>query len=254
MINQDVYIRNVVDQHTPHVLNDVWNRISLLAPHINAWANGYKYEIKLSGSLAKGTSITGTTDIDIFISLDPAVSQYNTLENVYFTLRNRLQGSGYETREQNVSLGIDHTGLKVDVVAGVKHHPLGFDHSIWKRKARTWTKTNINGHINHVSKSGRVFDIRAIKIWRKLRDLEFPSFYLELSVIEALKGKTLLSRPSDNFVCVMNYLATEFLDKSIIDPYNQSNEISEELTKIEKQKIKSAADETLKGQWIEALW
>lgn len=154
-----------------------------------------------------------------------------------------------------MSIGLNYTGLKIDLVAGVKHHALGFDHSVWKRKAKTWTKTNIDGHINLVKNSGRVFDIKVVKIWRKLNGLDFPSFYLELSVIEALKGTGLLgSSPSENFVKVMNYLVNNFENKSIKDPYNQNNEVSDELTIIEKQKIKNLAKKTLAGNWDQAIW
>ena len=255
MNTNDPYIRKIVAQHTPNITYIVQNKINELQPHIHAWANGYAYVIKPSCSLAKGTGITGTTDIDIFISLDPSVSTYNTLENVYNTLRNKFNAIGHTAREQNVSIGINHTGLKVDVVAGVKHHVLGLDHSIWKRKAKTWTKTNIDEHINLVKNSGRIFDIKAIKIWRKLHNLDFPSFYLELSVIEALKGAGLLgSSPADNFVKVMNYLVNDFENKIIKDPSNQSNEVSDELTIVEKQKIKSLAQITLAGNWDKAIW
>ena len=70
----------------------------------------------------------------IFISLDPLVGTCNTLENVYNTLRNRFNIAGYTAREQNVSIGINYTGLKIDVVAGVKHHVLGLDHSYLEKK------------------------------------------------------------------------------------------------------------------------
>lgn len=254
MSDNDTYVRDVVALHTPYLAYTVQEKINELTPHIHAWANGHIYEIKTAGSLAKGTAITGTSDMDIFISLHPSVSEYNTLENVYNTLRNRFHSSGHSPREQNVSLGINHTGLKIDVVAGVKHHVLGQDHSIWKRKASTWTKTNIDAHVTHVIASGRVADIKAVKIWRKLHNLDFPSFYLELSVIEALKGKSLTGSPADHFVEVMNYLVKEFPDKVIKDPANGANEVSEELTKAEKDAIKAIATTTLAGNWSEAIW
>ncbi len=254
MSDQDYYLQNVIERHAPNIYFVAENKINELTPHIHAWANGHEYEIKLSGSLAKGTGITGTTDIDIFISLHPSVKECNSLDTVYSTLRNRMSAVGYSVREQNVSLGIDHTGLKVDLVPGVKHHPLGFDHSIWKRKKQTWTKTNIDSHINSVKNSGRIDDIKLIKIWRKNKELDFPSFYLELSVIEALKGTSLTdSSLSSNFVKVMNYLASDFESKVIKDPSNDNNEVSEELTQEEKNKIKQAAIKTLQETWEQAV-
>lgn len=254
-MNSDEYLRNVVAQHTPVISYDVWERINSLRPHIHAWANGHLYDIKLAGSVAKGTAITGTTDIDIFISLNPSVSTCNTLENVYTTLRNRFTETGHAPREQNVSLGLNHTGLKIDVVPGVQHQILATDHSIWKRKAKTWTKTNVDEHVRLVSTSGRTFDIKAVKIWRKLKGLDFPSFYLELAVIEALKNKhTLTDDPSGNFRDVMIFLTNDFLEKTISDPANGANVVSEELTRDEKQAIVNAAALTQQGNWTQAIW
>jgi len=254
-VEADAYVRRVVTAHTPIVSYNTQGKINELSQHIFPWANGHLYQVKLSGSIAKGTAITGTSDIDLFISLNPSVGTCNTLENVYTTLRNRFSLAGYNVREQNVSIGIDHTGLKIDIVAGVQHNVLGGDHSVWKRKARTWTKTNIDAHINHISSSGRVSDIKAVKIWRKLHGLDFPSFYLELSVIEALRGKTILfTSPSQNFAEVMSYLANDFVGKTIYDPANSANEVSDELTIAEKEAIRAAAQTTIHGDWSQAIW
>ena len=255
MSDLDTYVTGVVAKHTPIILYDVSERVISLEPHIRTWANGHLYEVRLSGSFAKGTAITETTDIDIFISLNPTVSTCNTLEQVYTTLRDRFTLSGHAAREQNVSIGITHTGLKIDVVAGVQQHVLSTDHSVWKRKAQTWTKTNIDEHVKYVRESGRVADIKAVKIWRKLRGLDFPSFYLELVVIEALKGRPrLVATPAENFVAVMSYLSLEFLTKKINDPANGANVLSDELTQVEKQAIQRAAAVTLRGSWEEAIW
>lgn len=225
-----------------------------LDKHISPWANGHEYDLKIAGSAAKGTGIVGSTDIDYFISLNPSVSTCNSLEYVYRSLKKRFDLAGYTPREQNVSIGIGHGKFKVDLTAGVMQTINSSDHSLWKRKAQSWTKTNIDHHIRHVAGSGRTFDIRAIKIWRELRYLEFPSFYLELSVIEALMGKPTSQSVSRNFVTVMEYLASDFVDTTIYDPANQANEVSDELNQNEKNMIKNAAAQTLKGNWSQAIW
>lgn len=252
--NSDSYISGIISAHSLFLS---WNLVEIakeLNKHIFPWANGHQYELKLSGSCAKGTGIVGTTDVDFFISLNPSVETCNSLSDVYTTLRNRFNGSGYTAKEQNVSIGINHTGAKVDLVAGVMQNQYGTDHSIWKRKAQTWTKTNVDHHVEYVIKSGRIPAIKAIKIWRKLRDLEFPSFYLELSVIEALKGKPSNGSISNDFKVVLDFLVNDFVDKPIFDPANQANEVSEELTQDEKKIIKAAASLTLKGNWGQAIW
>lgn len=244
----DNYLRNVVTRHTPIAITNIQQKIQGLLPHINLWANGYEYELKLSGSYAKGTAIHGTTDIDIFISLHPSVSEYNTLNFVYTTLRNKINGANILAREQNVSLGLEYNGIKIDLIPGVRHHPIGNDHSIWKRKVKTWTKTNIDTHISHIVSSERAFDIKVIKIWKKLHNVEFPSFYLELSVLEALKHRP-KNNPTDNFLAVMNYLQNDFVSARIVDPSNTNNIISEELTTTEKNTVQNIANLTLQSTW-----
>ncbi|MFA7285406.1 MAG: nucleotidyltransferase [Candidatus Paceibacterota bacterium] len=251
-MEQDEYVRKIVAAHTPNDAHDVQAVITAITPHIHLWANGHLYELKPSGSYAKGTAITETTDVDIFISLNPSVATCNTHENVYKSLTARLNSSGYTAREQNVSLGVKHGLLDVDFVPGVQHDIYSGDHSLWKNKQKTWTKTNIDKHISHIKNSGRAFDIRAIKIWRKLHKLDFPSFYLELSVIEALKDTT--TTPSQNFIKVMNYLIIEFVSKTIYDPAVPSKEVSDELTLVEKNIIKQKAVSTLAGNWEQAIW
>lgn len=244
----DNYVRGVVLRHTPVPINDVVQKAQGLFSHINLWANGYEYDLKLSGSYAKGTAIHGTTDVDFFISLPPSVSDYNTLEFVYKTLKNRMNQAGIIAREQNVSLGLQHGDLKIDLIPGVRHNPNGSDHSLWKRKAQSWTKTNIDTHINKIVGSDRIFDIKLVKIWRKLHNIEFPSFYLELSVLEALKNKP-KNDPTNNFLAVMDYLCNDFISARILDPSNTNNVISEELSSAEKKAVKDFAAHTLQSTW-----
>jgi hypothetical protein len=249
----DSYITRVVGSRTPAYGLELLH-VAGLEPPIFQWANGHQYELQLSGSRAKGTAITGSTDLDVFISLNPSVRTCNTLENVYNTLRNRLTTDGYSVREQNVSLGIDHMGLKVDVVPGVLHEGYTSDHSLYRRKAQTWTKTNIQTHITHVVGSGRVFDIRAIKIWRQLWNLDFPSFYLEMAVIEALHGRA-FSDPAGNFWAVLTHLSADFPTRSVTDPANTNNCVSDDLTAAEKAAIAAAASASLKQTaWNQIIW
>ena len=134
----DAHVLNVVAAHTSAEVG--LGHAAAIAPHIHAWANGHNYVLQPSGSRAKGTAIKGSTDLDIFISLDPSVSEDNTLEWVYTSLRNRMVGAGYQVREQNVSIGIQHGNLKIDLVPGVLQDRRGTDHSLHKHKDKTWTR------------------------------------------------------------------------------------------------------------------
>lgn len=105
-----------------------------------------------------------------------------------------------------------------------------------------------------VKNSGRITEIVLLKIWRKLHNLEFPSIYLELTVIEALKGKS-KSKLSENFLFLLKYLQDEFVQKTIIDPANSNNIISDDLYKYEKEAIRKKAIESLSQKyWEDIIW
>lgn len=112
----------------------------------------------------------------------------------------------------------------------------GNDHSLWKDRSKTWTKTNIKTHIGLVSTSRRLEEIRAVKIWRNLHGLEFPSIYLELVVIEALRNAR-VGNVASNLSLVLEYLRDSFERVRFIDPANTNNIISDDLSLVQKQTI-----------------
>jgi hypothetical protein len=204
-----------------------------------------------TGSFAKGTSIVGETDLDIFISLSHKTP--DNLATIYHSLAGYLKLLNFTIRQQNVSIGISYKDLAIDLVPGKKQPGVTYDHSIYKRKAGTWTKTNIYKHISHIKGCGRRNEIRAVKIWRKLHKLEFPSFYLELSVIEALKRRS-LAKLFVNFARVLEYFSCKFENVSIVDPANSNNIISEDLSVAEKKHIAETAYASLNQSLDSVIW
>jgi hypothetical protein len=140
-----------------------------------------------SGSFAKGTANHSGTDIDLFISL--AQHTPNPLKQIYDTLFKKMGEKGYGPKRQNVSINVRVNGCSVDLVPAKRQDTYSSDHSLYRRKADTWTKTNVATHINHVIGGGRFNETRIVKLWRNQKSLDFPSFYLELIVINALAGQ-----------------------------------------------------------------
>jgi len=112
----------------------------------------------------------------------------------------------------------------------------------------------VNAHINLVKNSGRISEITALKIWRKLHGLEFPSIYLELTVLDALYNKS-KNQPANNLWIIFKYLSDSFVDKTVIDPSNTNNVLSDDLYKLEKQAIAKKANESLNQKiWEQIIW
>ncbi len=223
-----------------------------VAPTIKQWAGAYLSTLSFSGSYAKGTAINSGTDIDIFISLTAQTP--NTLKEIYNSLYRQVERKGWEPRRQNVSIGISYGNIWIDLVPARIQPGYRNWHSLYKRKSDSWTQTNVAAHINAVSKSGRTNEIRAVKIWRNLNSLDFPSFYLELVVIEALKGRSRTAL-AVNVLHALEYLSSYLTTTRIVDPGNTNNVISDDLSQTNKRKIaKQAADSVQQQYWENIIW
>lgn len=221
-------------------------------PHVYNWGGSHIVDIKPSGSFAKGTAVHGGCDIDLFISLSSTVS--NSLGDIYFGLLAHVKQSGFVARQQNVSIGVDVGGFHVDLVPGRRQSQYGGDHSLYRSQASTWTKTNVDVHIRHVAGSSRQDEIRVLKLWKLRHGVRFPSFYLELAVLQALH----YARRGDlanNVFTVLRFLAADFAATSFQDPANTANWISNDLTTEEKLVIKrQAAASLVATDWGQIVW
>lgn len=248
----DQYLRNILarEQVDTSVFSPVRTVATTLAPMLNRWGNGYLLGIEPSGSFAKGTANRSSTDIDFFLTLSSNTP--DTLAQIRSSLGNCLTQHGYQYRDQNVSLGINASGYRVDLVPGKRQSQYGGDHSLFRKKANTWTKTNIRTHITTVLGSGRTEEIRVLKLWRFQKGFEFPSIYLELATIEALRGQP-RGRLSDNIATALRHFESSLTTKRIVDPANTNNVISDDLSASDKLKVATAAKRALAGSWNELI-
>ena len=252
-MERDAYIKSIIAKYALRTLQpsaiaatqEVYNIIQ-------TWAGRYLLSVTYSGSTAKGTAICGIADVDLFISLSPDTP--GTLADIYNSLANYSGIKHLNPRRQNVSVGIRHGNHPIDLVPGRKQSGNTSDHSLYRSKARSWTQTNIDKHTDTVKNSQRLDEIRAIKIWRALHKLEFPSFYLELSVIRALSGKR-VGDLANNVWAVFEYLRDNLENALAVDPANANNKLSDDLTKDEKKIIARKATECLGAtNWNQIIW
>lgn len=163
-----------------------------------------------------------------------------TLKEINDSLATALSHRGYQPRKQNVSIGITVNGYDVDLVPAKRHDRFSDDHSFYRRRADTWMQTNVTKHINLIAGSGRTEEIRIIKLWRKQRGLEFLSFCLELTVLDALRGKQ-AGDLANNVWEVFGYLRDKFPNVRVVDPANTNNVISDDLTVVERRRVAAFA-------------
>lgn len=223
-----------------------------VAGPLRAWAGQQLNALEYSGSYAKETGVRGISDVDVFISLKSDTT--NTLKDIYDGLYSLAQKQGWSPRQQNVSVGVTVNGTRGDLVPGKVQAGYQNYHSLYLRKTDSWTQTNVALHVDTVRKPGRQREIRAIKIWRMLQNLDFPSLYLELFTIQALSGRS-QSNIAENVLHVLRTIGTTLASTRIEDPANTNNVLSDELTRQEKERIATLAwQSSQQPNWGSIIW
>ena len=151
-----------------------------------------------------------------------------------------MAGKGFVARRQNVSIGINYNSDQIDLVPARRQSQYGNDHSLYISKKNSWTKTNIDTHISQVANSKRLNEIKLAKIWRNSNNLDFPSYYLELVVIDALYNRA-VGATDVNFLAALRFIAESLERKTYTDPANTNNCISDQISITEKRKIAAVA-------------
>lgn len=223
-----------------------------VADPIRTWAGQQLNALEYSGSYAKETGVRGISDVDVFISLKSDTQ--GTLKELYNNLYGLAERQGWSPRAQNVSVGVTIDGTRGDLVPGKVQAGYQNYHSLYLRKRDSWTQTNVALHVDIVRNSGRLHEIRAVKIWRFLRTLDFPSLYLELFTIQALKGRSRTAL-ADNALHALRTIGSSLTSTRVEDPANTNNVFSDDLTKQEKGRIAGLAVQSTREQyWKDIIW
>ncbi len=261
MTDVDMYLDQILQKYSPRALTNHSLSVSGLKSALQTWAGTCYLSIHDSGSRAKGTAISLASDIDFLVSLTSNCNENSGgLKSIYNSLYNTLNGSYTNVRKQNVSVRLNLNGLQVDVTPARKQSNYTNDHSLYVSKLDTWKQTDVQKHITDVSMSGRINEIKLLKIWRELHGLDFPSIYAEYLLIKnVLVGKASnIYSLTNNFWYVLQELAKDTsnpLFNRVIDPANSNNVLSDLLTNGEKNKIITKAKESARQQdWGSIVW
>jgi hypothetical protein len=143
-------------------------------------------------------------------------------------------------------------GLSVDVIPAYRDGTSGI--TLFNKKSGAAVRTDVAQHVHLIANSGRQQEICALKIWRERNKLDFPSLYLELTVLHALEAER-FGQLADNVLAVLRYLANRFVAAAVRDPANSKNVLSDELSASAKQAIAKAARDALYDEnWKKILW
>lgn len=216
-----------------------------MLPLCRDWAGRHFRGLFTAGAFAKGTANRSGSAIDFVVLLD-ADTPYS-LYDVQESLHEALWSAGLSAMRRDVSLTALVDGVSVDLIPARQLPHRADSVELYTRSSAQPIVTDLAQHVEHVLASGRMAEIRALKLWRDQNDLKLPSFYLELSVLAALRGEP-AGTLADNVWHVLGYLEKHFITRALVDPANAANIVSDELSAAERQDVADAAAQSRSGR------
>lgn len=222
-----------------------------IIPLVKQWGKQYLLGITLSGAYAKNTAITLSSQADLLIALSPVPNM--DMKKIFWSLFEFLSDRNLRPRTRDVSVQVECEGLSVDLIPACRDR--GASGSVlFNKKQDGAVSTDVAQHIHLIANSGRQQEICALKIWRARQSLDFPSLYLELTVLRALEDER-FGQLADNVLTVLRYLGNRFEHAQLRDPANAKNVLSADLSESGRQAIAKAARNALYDEnWKKIVW
>ena len=245
---RSILAREAVEDSTDSPLRMLEGRVEQLC---GAWGGRHLLEVYPSGAFEKRMANRSGINIDFVLSLSPQTPF--RIGEVYDSLFSALDRQGLLPVRRPVSISIEINGVRVDLIPA-KRESLSTDiHELQSTRTGFSTKTNLTHHVLDAMESSRHEEVRVLKLWRDQNELDFPSFYLELSTYAALRRRP-IGELADNVWVVLGYLETLFVARGALDPANANNIVSAELTTAAKMRIAAAARAARAGRpWSEIV-
>lgn len=210
--------------------------------------------IRYGGSMAKGTMIKESYDLDIicYFKYDDN-NAGDSLEDIYNNVRRALQAK-YRVVPKRSALHLESSDPKnfgvyfhIDVIPGRYTDQSNKDAFLYQSTGeKKYLKTNLQRHIDHVKKSGLVATIKLLKFWKVRNGLPITTFALELLVIKCLPR---LRDASGLATCLQTFwtlLRDKIDDINIEDPANPTgNDLSHLLNDDIRRLLSTRAAQTL---------
>lgn len=191
-----------------------------------------------TGGFEKATTNATGVSIDFLVSLAPKLRR--PIGEVYEAIFAALDARGFELIRRDISIAVLMDDVGVDVIPGRREAMTSDGHEFWLSRPGRTVKTNLTQHVLDTAASGRTEEIRVLKLWREQQELDFPSFYLELTVRAALR-KNQKGELAANVWTVLGYLESLFPARSVVDPANANNIVSDLLSGPERDVIRKSA-------------
>jgi len=253
VITTDQYAASIVEKYRiiPDTKSASHRAADEVLPLLKKWGKEHLLGLTLSGAYAKNTAISLSSHVDVLIALSPVPGM--EMKNIFWSLFKYLSDQDLHPHTRDVSIRLQSSGVNVDLIPACRDRETS-GHLLFNKRSGKAVHTDVARHIHLVATSGRQQEICAFKIWRERQSLDFPSLYLEFSVLHALASER-FGQLADNVLAVLRYLSHRFEQAVVPDPANADNILSNDLSAEGKKAIAIAARDALYDEnWKKMLW
>jgi hypothetical protein len=138
------------------------------------------------------------------------------MKGIFWGLFEYLTDHDLRPHARNGSIQLEIKGHTVDLIPACRDRESS-GNVLFSKRAGAAVHTDLAQHVHLVGNSGRQQEICAVKIWRERSGLEFPSLYLELTVLHALAAER-FGQLADNVLTVRRYISNRFEAAVVRDP------------------------------------
>ncbi len=249
----DQYAASIVEKYRviPDTSSTSHRAADKVLPLLKQWGKEHLLGLTLSGAYAKNTAITLSSHVDVLIALSPVPGM--EMKNIFWSLFEYLTDHDQRPHTRDVSIRLQSGGLNVDLIPACRDGEAS-GNTLFNKRSGQAVHTDVARHVHLIANSGRQQEICAFKIWRERMSLDFPSLYLELTVLRAL-GSERFGQLADNILAVLRHLSNRFEQAVVADPTNPDNILSNDLSAKDKKAIATAARDALYDEnWKKILW
>lgn len=220
-------------------------------PRVEQWGKHFLEDVRLSGAYAKNTAVSLSSDVDVLILLNPVPGK--EIKKIFWSLFEYLSDHDLRPETRRVSIQVQALKMKVDLIPAYRGQGRA-SHILFNKKTGGEVHTDLTQHVHLIGNSGRQQEICALKLWRERNKLDFPSLYLELTVLKALESEP-YGQLSRNVLTALRYIGSRFEKPVVLDPANDDNVVSNDLSASERKAIAKAARDVIYDEnWKKILW
>ncbi len=259
MNNPEKYLLDIIDRHQPKRLKGQSARIIRLESELQTWAADCFMGIRDSGSHARGTATSVSSNVKLLLLLSNACHRNaggirSSYESLYGFLIERYR----DVKKNRVSVRLRVNAMDIDITPARMQSGEVDLHTLYQVDDEKIVETSVLQHADDVLVAARAAETKLIKIWFDQQGIQWPAIYVDYLVPTKLLANIKPEKDTLalNFMHMSRQLAKRdfnpLLDE-FEDPANHENLLSEMMSDQDKRAAIKAAQQALMARNLEGV-